>query len=107
MDSLEEEVATAVFDGLIEFEKVRPNAVAHVLTVMLPAIRAGAFNLYRPIDAAAWKVVHDPIMVAAEFEFMRLHLLALMYEKLMAHASDETVRDAEDLVSSILRVDEL
>lgn len=83
-----DEVAQAVFDQLIELKKKRQNAVHAVLAVALPALQTGTFNLYRPLDYEAWDVIAQPIRVAVDFEFVRLHLLALMYEKLSAHAAD-------------------
>ena len=93
---LKEEVAQAVFDQLIELKKMRPNAVHAVLAVTLPAIQTQTFNNYRPIDDEAWQVIARPIRVAVDFEYERLHLLGLMYEKLSAYAADQILVNIEN-----------
>ena len=90
-----EEVAQAVFDQLIELTRKRPNAIHAVLAVALPALQTGTFNNYRPVDDEAWRVIAQPIRVAVDFEFVRLHLLALMYERLSAAAADKLLVNVE------------
>lgn len=87
-----DEVTRAVFDGLIELQDTGRRFVARdVLAVARVALQVDQFNLYRPADAEAWEAVAHPIRVAADFEFVRLHLLSLVYAELAAYEAAEYI----------------
>jgi len=95
-------VSLAVFDELKEVRERRLGITSLVLAEAATAMRSKTFNRHRPHDHEAWQIISWPIRVAADFEFKRLHLLALMRQKLAAHVDDEVILREEEHIGRIL-----
>jgi hypothetical protein len=99
-----ENAEQAFRDDLIAEEKVRPGISETVLRQAQVAVRKKVFNNYRPADPDAWYVIAHPVRVFSgeQFEYQRLHLLAILVQFLSDHLADEQVIETERHVAQML-----
>ncbi|CAN5762741.1 hypothetical protein BH11PAT2_BH11PAT2_03050 [soil metagenome] len=97
-------VSFAVFELLIAAEEDRPGITRAVLREAERALDCGQFNLYRPWDPEAWHVLAHPIRVYVEsdFDFARLHMLAIIRQAIATYVADKGVLRREERVQDAL-----
>ena len=98
-------VSQAFFDLLIDGDRKRPGIAETVAEEARLALESQSFNYYVPTDREAWEVISRPIRIFLDFEFQRLHVLAILRKMLVDYISDQFVIAEEAIVGRILSVE--
>lgn len=90
-----EKIVCDVTRRLIAARQAQPLILEDVLAEAHAVLHTRKFNNHQPDNELAWHILSSSIRVHVEFEFQRIHLIALVFQQLSDYSLDEFILDVE------------